>query len=91
MKKLIYLEEALEKQVFSRDLREFVVPVRSLKNLLQADAVDKSDMPDVEKIPEMLKALFNRCICLTQGQMCVFCGYKEECNKYRSLFKKEKD
>ncbi|MBR2548754.1 MAG: hypothetical protein IKG47_00400 [Oscillospiraceae bacterium] len=91
MKKIIYLEEALEKQVFSRDLREFVVPVRSLKNLLQADAVDKSDMPDVEKIPEMLKALFNRCLGLTQGQMCVFCSYKEECNKYRSLFKKEKD
>ena len=31
MKKIIYLEEALEKQVFSRDLREFVVPVRLME------------------------------------------------------------
>lgn len=36
---------------------------------------------------EMLRVLFNRCVALTGGQMCAFCGMKKECDEIRSAGK----
>ena len=32
---------------------------------------------------EMLRHMFNRCMTLTRGAMCIFCGYREDCDVLR--------
>lgn len=38
---------------------------------------------------EMLRHMFNRCRTLTQGAMCIFCGYRGCCDAIRSVWNKE--
>lgn len=84
MKKFICLDDALDEQVFSSYLREYVVPVRVLKKLPK---IDEREDPEEEK-NEMLRILFNRCYALTGvSGMCLFCGLQDACNKYRSVGK----
>lgn len=87
MSELIYLEDALQAQNFSRDLREYVVPVRVLKKLEKKEEPEKQS----EFTSDMAKALFNRCFSLTSSQMCFFCEFRESCDKYRSVGKLPKE
>lgn len=87
MSKLIYLEDALQAKTFSRDLREFVVPVRVLNKLEKKEEPEKQS----EFTSDMAKALFNRCFALTGPQMCFSCGFREPCDKYRSMGKPQKE
>lgn len=88
MSELIYLEDALQAKIFSRDLREYVVPVRLLNKLEKKEESEKQP----EFTSDMAKALFNRCFALTGGvQMCFFCGLREPCDKYRSVGKPPKE
>lgn len=88
MSKLIRKNETLDYQVFSRDLREYVVPVREINKLRTFDE-PKEPPADYE---DMLKALFNRCYALTAmrgaPEMCFFCVIREACNKFRTVGKK---
>lgn len=87
--KTICFDDAMDRKVFSRDLREYVVPVRELQALRKIEVTEEAeDAPDQK---EMLRVLFNRCIALTKGQLCFWCGMREDCDTYRSVMKsKEK-
>lgn len=87
MNKLIRKDDALAKEVFSRDLREYVVPSREIKRLREYDEPTEQ-AEDVEK---MLQALFNRCRTLTHGAMCIFCGIRDACDMRRSVFRHKSD
>ena len=87
MSKLIYLKDALQAKIFSRDLREYVVPVRVLNKIEKKEEPEKQS----EFTSDMAKALFNRCFALTGTQMCFFCGFREHCDKYRSVGKPPKE
>ena len=63
MKKLISKEAALAAEVYSRDLREFVVPSREIKNLREYDEPQEQ----MENADEMLRVLFNRCMTQTHS------------------------
>ena len=84
VKELIRLDDALTKYEWSSDLREYVVPVRVLKRLPR---IDEPEEP-AENQSDMLRILFNRCYALTGlNGMCVFCGMRDACDKYRSVGK----
>ena len=83
--KMIYLDDALDGKIFSRDLREYVVPVRVLQSCQSVESVEKN-----VEYKDMLKVLFNRCLALSSGQLCIFCGLRNECSQYRSVLKEAK-
>lgn len=87
--KTVCFDDAMDRKVFSRDLREYVVPVRELQALRKIEVTEGTeDAPDQK---EMLRVLFNRCMALTGGQTCLFCGMRKECDTFRSVMKiKEK-
>ena len=87
--KTICFDDAIDRKVFSRDLREYVVPVRELQALRKIEVAEEAeDAPDRK---ELLRILFNRCLDLTNGQMCFFCVMMKECDTYRSVMnEKEK-
>lgn len=87
MSELIYLEDALQAKIFSRDLKEFVVPVRVLNKMEKKEEPEKQS----EFTSDMAKALFNRCFAITGAQMCFLCRYREPCDKYRSMGKQQKE
>ena len=83
---IINTEDAVKQQIYSRDLREFVVPVRTLKNL----PVPELNFPDVEHYEDLLRLLFNRCMVqMGMSGMCGFCGIRADCYKYRSVLKEK--
>ena len=84
--KYICFDDAMESKVFSRDLREYVVPVRELQSLKKVDV--EEDAPNQK---EMLRTLFNRCMALTGGQTCFFCGMRKECDTFRSVMKSKEN
>lgn len=87
--KCISFDDAMDRKVFSRDLREYVIPVRELQALRKVDVVkDTCDAPDQK---EMLRILFNRCMALTGGQTCFFCGMRKECDTYRSVLNNKEE
>lgn len=47
--------------------------------------VEKEDKTELEKRKDVCRALFNRCIALTRGQMCFFCGLRDICEKEKSV------
>lgn len=87
MKKLISKEAAISAQVYSRDLREYVVPVREIKNLREYDEPQEQ----MENTNEMLRVLFNRCMTLTHGSICLFCGIRDACDMRRNVWNKDGD
>ena len=86
--KMIYLDDALDGKIFSRDLREYVVPVRVLQSCQSIEPVEPVEKN--EEYKDMLKVLFNRCLALSSGQLCIFCGLRNECSQYRSVLKEAK-
>lgn len=87
MKKLISKEAALSEEVYSRDLREYVVPSREIKKLREYDETKEQ----MENADEMLRVLFNRCMMLSHGFLCIFCGIRDACDMRRSVWKKDGD
>ena len=81
--KCISFDDAMDRKAFSRDLREYVVPVRELQALRKIDVTEGAD--DAPNQKELLRVLFNRCMALTDGQICFFCGIRKECDTYRSV------
>jgi len=88
MKHLIDREALIqENQVWSRDLKEYVVPIKALK---QAPFIREEDVRErPETHDELLRVLFNRCFALTGPAMCVFCGIKSSCEKHRTVGKED--
>lgn len=84
--KYISFDDAMDRKVFSRDLREYVVPVRELQSLRKVDVEENA--PDQK---ELLRVLFNRCMALTGGQTCLFCEIRKECDTYRSMMKSKEE
>ena len=81
--KTICFDDAMDRKVFSSDLREYVVPIRELQALRKIEVAEETeDAPDRK---ELLRVLFNRCLALTNGQMCFFCTMRKECDIHRSV------
>ena len=81
--KTICFDDAMDRKVFSRDLREYVVPIRELQALRKIEVTEEAeDAPDQKA---MLRVLFNRCMALTRGQTCFFCGMRKACDIHRSV------
>ena len=83
--KTICFDDAMDRKVFSRDLREYVVPVRELQALRKIEVTEEAEDAPGQK--EMLRVLFNRCMALTGGQICFSCGIRKGCDTYRSVMK----
>ena len=43
----------------------------------------------IESYQKSLRFMFNRCLALTHGLICIFCGEREKCDELRSVGKKE--
>lgn len=79
--------------------------IEELKSALASDATEKVKEQETEikrlkkelakkdsylrEKDEMLRHMFNRCMTLTRGAMCIFCGYRECCNALRSVWNEE--
>ncbi len=79
--------------------------LEELKSALASDATEKVKEQEAEvkrlkkeiakkdsylkEKDEMLRHMFNRCRTLTQGAMCIFCGYQWTCDALRSVCNKE--
>lgn len=89
MSKLIRKDETLDAAVYSRDLREYVVPTREIKKLktFEEPKEGQTDYAD------MLRVMFNRCIIRMSagGAMCLFCGMKEACQSMRSVMQPKEE
>ena len=87
--KTICFDDAMDRKVFSRDLREYVVPVRELQALRKIKVTEEAEDASAQK--EMLRVLFNRCMALTGGQTCFYCGMRKDCDTYRSVMNEKKE
>lgn len=87
--KTICFDDAMDRKVFSRDLREYVVPVRELQALRKIKVTEEAEDASAQK--EMLRVLFNRCMALTGGQTCFYCGIRKDCDTYRSVMNEKKE
>jgi len=87
--KTICFDDAMDRKVFSRDLREYVVPVRELQALRKIKVIEEAEDASAQK--EMLRVLFNRCMALTGGQTCFYCGMRKDCDTYRSVMNEKKE
>lgn len=85
----ICFDDAMDRKVFSRDLREYVVPVRELQALRKIEVAE--EVEDAQDQKEMLRVLFNRCMALTGGGTCFFCGIRKGCDTYRSVLKNKEE
>lgn len=81
MSDYISRESAISGKKWSYDLKQYVVPVKHIINLPSVE----SNYADTTEAKDMLRVLFNRCLALTEGQMCGFCGMRQECNNSRSI------
>ena len=93
MRQYFSKEDVLQKQVYSYDLKQYVIPVRSIKTLRGIDAATAEESAElVAKIAELKndrRVLFNRCATLSGGSLCMFCGLREACDKERSVMRDE--
>lgn len=81
--KYIKLDEAVEHRVYSREFKDYVVPVKQLKQLKAFDEPKEKD--ESEYYEEMLRPLFNRCW-VQLGRFpgaCLWCGLRSECEERR--------
>lgn len=85
--KTICFDDAMDRKVFSRDLREYVVPVRELRALRKIEVTEEAEIDPDQK--EMLRVLFNRCMFLTGRQICFCCEMRKDCDTYRSVMNKK--
>lgn len=89
MSKFIRLDDAVEHRVYSREFKDYVVPVKQLKQLKTFDEPKEKD--EAEYYESMLRPLFNRCFAQL-GRFpgaCLWCGLRSECDKRRSIDKQE--
>jgi hypothetical protein len=87
--KTICFDDAMDRKVFSRDLREYVVPVRELRALRKIEVTEEAGFVPDQK--EMISVLFNRCMALTTGQLCFLCEMREACDRHRSVMKSKEE
>lgn len=89
MGKLIRKQEALDGSIFSRDLREYVVPTRVINKLKTFD----DPKEQTEDYRDMLRAMFNRCAIQMScgGALCLFCWMKDTCNALRNVLNQKED
>lgn len=85
MSKLIRKDEANNAAVYSRDLREYVVPVRVLNKLKTFEEPTEQEVD----YKDALRTMFNRCAVQMScnGAMCIFCGHRDICNDLRDVHK----
>ena len=83
MSVLIRKDDAVKCQIYSRDLREYVVPVRLLNKLVTFD--EPEEQP--ENYKDALRFMFNRCYVLSEGMVCWMCGHRNLCDSLRSVGK----
>ena len=55
--------------------------------LLQLDL--KRANEQIKEYQDMLRIMFNRCIALTKGAMCFFCGHRDSCDNIRNTGRRD--
>ena len=81
--KYVKLDDVIEQRVYSRDLKDYVVPVKKLRQLQSFDKPKAEST--AEEYEQMLRPLFNRCW-VQLGRFpgaCLWCGLRSECEKRR--------
>jgi len=53
---------------------------------LRAELKDRDKT--IESQRESLRIMFNRCLTLSHGMLCIFCGEKKRCDEMRSVGRK---
>ena len=82
----IRLSDVLKKKQFAYDLKQYAVTER---DILAADKIEIVPDENVSELEEAVKALANRCATLTRGAMCLFCGVRGICDKYRTVWRSD--
>ena len=80
----VKLDDVLAKKQFSYDLKQYAVTEKDIRKAAKIEYVPDDN---VEKLEEAARALFNRCIAWSKGQICLWCGMKDICEKTRSIHK----
>jgi hypothetical protein len=82
----IRLSDALKKKQFAYDLKQYAV---TEKDIRAADKVEIVPDENVSELEKAVKVLANRCATLTRGEMCIFCGIRGICDKYRTVWRRD--
>jgi hypothetical protein len=82
--KYIKLNDAVEHRVYSREFKDYVVPVKQLKQLETLDEPKEKGESESEYYENILRPLFNRCWAQLGSRFpisCLWCGLRSECEK----------
>lgn len=82
----IKLSDVLKKKQFAYDLKQYAV---TEKDIRAADKIKIVPDEDVSELEKAVKSLTNRCAAQTRGVMCIFCGIREICDKYRTVWRSD--
>ena len=78
----VNLDDILKKKKFSYDSKQYAVTEKDVRAARKIEIVSDEDVGDMETA---IKALANRCATLTHLELCIFCGIRGICNKYRTV------
>ena len=72
--------------VLRKALRDAFLTLNHLRTNILVKQMIKNEDKELETLTkEEASSLFNRCVALSNGMFCIFCGLREKCNKYRTM------
>lgn len=84
------MSKGMSLQQFKKALEsDATIQVETQKKII--NGLNKQIKEKEEKIKELenrFQIMCNRCMAHTQGLICLYCGYKEDCNMYKGVDKK---
>lgn len=72
--------------VIKKALRDAFLVINNLRTNAYVDQIIKNEDKELDSLSEEeISSLFNRCVSLSNGMLCVFCRLREKCNKYCTM------
>lgn len=84
----VRLADVLKKKKFAYDFKQYAV---TEKDIRAADKIEIVPDENISELEKAVKALANRCAALTRGEICMFCGVREICDKYRTVWRTDNE
>ena len=72
--------------VLRKALRDAFLTINNLRTNAYVNQIIKNEDKELDSLTkEEISSLFNRCVSLSNGMLCVFCRLREKCNKYCTM------
>ena len=84
----VKFEDLIQKKEWSYDLKQYVVSLQNINRAERIEVFDENES-ETEELKTAVKHLCNRCVTLTRFQLCMFCGMRDLCDKYRTVLREE--